>query len=107
MPVEADKQISLDSDASDQVANSNQKLKLGAEHIGHSSCVEGGMSSFEGIAHNWKVLRFLFHMEYLLLDLCSLSHLLTVSSLHSSHTNFLVYSRTNLLLKFLEKMKCF
>ncbi|KAM3382092.1 methyl-CpG-binding domain-containing protein 13 isoform X1 [Capsicum galapagoense] len=48
LPVEADKQISLDSDASDQVANSNQKLKLGAEHIGHSSCVEGGMSSFEG-----------------------------------------------------------
>ncbi|XP_015069681.1 methyl-CpG-binding domain-containing protein 13 isoform X2 [Solanum pennellii] len=48
-PAEADKQISLDCDASCKEVNSNQKLKLGAEHIAHSSCVEGGMSSCEGL----------------------------------------------------------
>ncbi|XP_055827026.1 methyl-CpG-binding domain-containing protein 13 [Solanum dulcamara] len=47
-PAEADKQISLDSDASGKEANLNQKPKLGAEHMAHSSCIEGGMSSFEG-----------------------------------------------------------
>ncbi|XP_015166784.1 methyl-CpG-binding domain-containing protein 13 isoform X2 [Solanum tuberosum] len=48
-PAEADKQMSLDSDASGKEVNSNQKLKLGAEHMTHSSCVEGGMSSCEGL----------------------------------------------------------
>lgn len=48
-PAEADKQIPLDSDASGKEVNLNQKLKLGAEHMAHSSCVEGGMSSCEGI----------------------------------------------------------
>uniref|UniRef100_M1B4X2 Methyl binding domain protein n=1 Tax=Solanum tuberosum TaxID=4113 RepID=M1B4X2_SOLTU len=42
-PAEADKQMSLDSDASGKEVNSNQKLKLGAEHMTHSSCVEGGL----------------------------------------------------------------
>lgn len=50
LPAEADKQISLDSDASGKEANLNQKLKLGAEHMAHFSCVEGGMSSSEGDA---------------------------------------------------------
>lgn len=49
LPAEADKQISLDSDASGKEANSNQKQKLGAEHMAHSSCVEGDVSSFEGL----------------------------------------------------------
>lgn len=48
-PAEADKQISLDCDASCKEVNSNQKLKLGAEHMAHSSCVEGSMSSCEGL----------------------------------------------------------
>jgi len=66
--------MSLDSDASGKEVNSNQKLKLGAEHMTHSSCVEGGMSSCEGIAHNWNVLMFLFHMEYLNALFMLLSH---------------------------------
>lgn len=70
--------MSLDSDASGKEANLNQKPKLGAEHMAHSSCIEGGMSSFEGI---WRLLMFLFHMEYLMFYLCSLSHLFIVSFL--------------------------
>ncbi|CAN4087791.1 unnamed protein product [Withania somnifera] len=50
LPAEADKQISLDSKASGREANSSQKLKLGAEHMAHSSCIEGGMSTSEGDA---------------------------------------------------------
>ncbi|KAJ8536758.1 hypothetical protein K7X08_035159 [Anisodus acutangulus] len=50
LPAEADKRISVDSDASGkEVTNAQQKLKLGAEHIAHSSCVEGGVSAFEGL----------------------------------------------------------
>ncbi|KAK4363117.1 hypothetical protein RND71_018358 [Anisodus tanguticus] len=49
LPAEAEKQISLDSDAFGKEVNLNQKLKLGAEHVAHSSCVEGGVSSFEGL----------------------------------------------------------
>ncbi|KAL3342064.1 hypothetical protein AABB24_026202 [Solanum stoloniferum] len=48
-PAEADKQMSLDSDASGKQVNLNQKLKLGAELMTSSSCVEGGMSSCEGL----------------------------------------------------------
>ncbi|KAJ8554457.1 hypothetical protein K7X08_025135 [Anisodus acutangulus] len=47
LPAEAEKQISLDSDAFGKEVNLNQKL--GAEHVAHSSCVEGGVSSFEGL----------------------------------------------------------
>ncbi|XP_009595657.1 uncharacterized protein [Nicotiana tomentosiformis] len=49
LTAEADKHTSLDSDASGKEVNSNQKLKLGAEHMGHSSCVVGSISSFEGL----------------------------------------------------------
>ncbi|XP_060203576.1 methyl-CpG-binding domain-containing protein 13 isoform X1 [Lycium barbarum] len=48
LPAEADKQNTLESDASGKEV-SNQKLKLSAEHTRHSSCVEGGLSSFEGV----------------------------------------------------------
>ncbi|XP_009791741.1 uncharacterized protein [Nicotiana sylvestris] len=41
LTAEADKHISLDRDASGKEVNSNHKLKLGAEHMAHSSCVEG------------------------------------------------------------------
>ncbi|OIT36105.1 hypothetical protein A4A49_51238, partial [Nicotiana attenuata] len=41
LTAEADKYISPDRDASSKEVNSNQKLKLGAEHMAHSSCVEG------------------------------------------------------------------
>ncbi|CAN4105316.1 unnamed protein product [Withania somnifera] len=50
LPAEADKQISLDSVASGKGANWNQELKLGAEHMAHSSCIGGGMLSSEGDA---------------------------------------------------------
>lgn len=52
LTAEADKQISLDSDASGKEVDLSRKLKLGAEHMVHSGCVEGSVSSFEGIIQN-------------------------------------------------------
>lgn len=49
-PAEAEKQIAVDSDASGEEANSDQKLKLGAEHMEHSSCVEDGLG--DAVAEN-------------------------------------------------------
>ncbi|XP_016464054.1 uncharacterized protein LOC107787050 [Nicotiana tabacum] len=49
LTAEADKQISLDSDASGKEVDLSRKLKLGAEHMVHSGCVEGSVSSFEGL----------------------------------------------------------